>query len=205
MGVVTILGVEGRSVVVVGRYTVVVVTGRCVVVVVRYVVVVVGRGVVVVVVITFFEHLQSQSAMPVAVAKENDELSPSRSEKNPLSWPNLSGFADIAANCESFMTFMNVRLSTSIVTTFDPTVASSYIYKMTALTPGASEIGKHEKFFLLHFKKLCNDRIKRPRRMLTAKFSIQSKEAQCQNDLLLINDLELTITINVESTSHKNP
>lgn len=142
---VTILGDEGRSVVVVGRYAVVVVTGRCVVVVVRYIVVVVGRGVVVV--ITFFEHLQSQSAMPVAVAKENDELSPSRSEKNPLSWPNLSGFADIAANCESFMTFMNVRLSTSIVTTFDPTVASSYIYKMTALTPGASEIEKHEKFF----------------------------------------------------------
>lgn len=115
-------------------------------VVVRGVVVGVIRSVVVVV-ITFFEHLQSQSAMPVAVAKENDELSPSRSEKNPLSWPNFIGFADIAANCESFMTFMNVRLSTSIVTTFDPMVASSYMYKMTALTPDASEIRKNKSLY----------------------------------------------------------
>lgn len=77
---VVLLGVVTISLGVVGRYVVVevVVIGRCVVVVV------VGRGVVVVG-ITFFKHLQSQSAMPVAVAKENDELSPSRSAKNPLS------------------------------------------------------------------------------------------------------------------------
>jgi hypothetical protein len=42
---------------------------------------------------------------------------------------------------------MNVFLSTSIVTTFEPTVASSYIYKITAFTPGLSG-----KFLLIVIK-----------------------------------------------------
>lgn len=101
--------------------------GVLLVVVERWVVevVVVERGVVVVVVVTFFTHLQSQSAMPVAVAKENVELSPSSKAKNPLSSANFRGFADFALNCESFITPMKVLLSTSIDTTLDPTVASS--------------------------------------------------------------------------------
>lgn len=91
--------------------------------------------------ITFFTHLQSQSAMPDAVANENDELSPSRSAKNPLFSLNLRGLAAFAVNCESLMTPMKVFLSTSIETRFDPTVASSYMYKITALTPGFSNFG----------------------------------------------------------------
>lgn len=78
-----------------------------------------------VVVVIFFKHWQSQSAMPAAVAKENDELSPSRSAKKPLSCPNFKGFAAFAENCESLMTFIKAALSTSIATTLDPTVASS--------------------------------------------------------------------------------
>lgn len=92
---------------------------------------VVTKGVVVV----CFEHLQSQSAIPLDVANENEELSPSSRAKNPFSCPNFMGLAAFALNCESLITFINVVLSTSIDTTLDPTVASSYIYKITALTP----------------------------------------------------------------------
>ena len=87
---------------------------------------VVGRGVVVVVVVvSFLTHWQSQSAIPLEVAKENAELSPSRRAKNPLSSANFRGFADMALNWESLITPIKVFLSTSIETTLDPTVASS--------------------------------------------------------------------------------
>jgi hypothetical protein len=100
-----------------------------------------------VVVVCFILHLQSQSATPLAVAKENAELWPSRRLKNPLSWPNLNGLADLAVECELLIAFMKVVLSTSIETTFEPTVASSYIYRITAFTPGLSG-----KFFMDHYK-----------------------------------------------------
>lgn len=45
------------------------------------------------VVTTLLTHLQSQSAVPLDVAKANDELSPSRRAKNPLSCENFIGFA----------------------------------------------------------------------------------------------------------------
>ena len=108
------------------------------------VVVVVVRGVVVVVVVDvvvviLFEHEQSQSAIPVAVAKLKDELSPSSSAKNPLFCENLNGLADSDTDCVSLTMLMKVVLSTSIDTTLDPTVASSYMYRITAFTPGVSE------------------------------------------------------------------
>lgn len=63
--------------------------------------------------------------MPVAVANENDELSPSSRAKKPLSSANFKGFAALALNCESLITVMKAFLSTSMDTTLDPTVESS--------------------------------------------------------------------------------
>ena len=142
--------------------------------------------VVVVVVVTFLTHLQSQSAIPLEVPNENAELWPSSSAKNPLSWPNLSGLATFALACELLITPMNVFLSTSMVITFDPTVASSYIYKITALTPGLSG-----KFFFGHYwitfegitilsQKLVVNKSQWPWSMLTTyePFPIRQKSSQ---------------------------
>jgi len=102
----------------------------------------VGLGVVVVVVVvvvvmSFLTHWQSQSAVPDDVAKENAELSPSSSSKKPLSLANFNGFAEMVPGCETFKTLLNVALSTSIDITLDPDDASSYVNRMTALTPAA--------------------------------------------------------------------